>query len=428
MNCRIGSRPVESRQSVRTPSVDFQHDARTLGAPASPPAAAAGGQETRRPEAGTTLRLGRALLGVLFLAGCSAVDLPGPACRLLDVTELPALGVVRGTWMDDERFVLVDLHRSRLLVYGVDAGLVRMVNGWESENPALSFEGPMDIQPWRRGYVLVVGYGNSRDRLLELDSKLRPVRVLWETDVEEKARGAWSGQELFAITDLAALRDRVYADGTRLDDAGHSELLEWEEEFVELRADSRSAATAGALREAAAWPGFPGELGVHGSNSDVATTGGRGGSAFALRFAPDEPFIQELVGEGRRLKALPDLPAPLPEALRAGGSGWAGWGPVEASSYPAGLYGDESSLYVLMRNATGDAVVWDLHRIDPELDAVVDKLRLPTNAPHVGLLPGRRYWVLQEAGSGLEDPRRPPIRLLLLDAAAIRAGESVSCD
>lgn len=81
-----------------------------------------------------------------------------------------------------------------------------------------------------------------------------------------------------------------------------------------------------------------------------------------------------------------------------------------------------------MRDATGDAVVWDLHRIDPKLAAVVGKLRLPSNAPRVGLLPGRRYWVLQEASSGQEDPSRPPIRLLLLDATAIRAGEPLSCD
>ncbi|MCY3932792.1 MAG: hypothetical protein OXH70_13875 [Acidobacteria bacterium] len=81
-----------------------------------------------------------------------------------------------------------------------------------------------------------------------------------------------------------------------------------------------------------------------------------------------------------------------------------------------------------MRDATGDAVVWDLHRIDPEQDAIVRKVRLPTNAPHVGLLPGRRHWLLQEATSGMVDPLRPPIRLLLIDAEAIRAGEVPSCD
>lgn len=378
-----------------------------------------------------------AVLGSLLLCGCSAVVQPGPACRPLETAELPRLGVLRGEWLDDERFVLADLHQSRLLVYGAAEGLVRIVNGWESADPALAFVSPMDIEPWGRGYLLADGYPNQ-DRFLELDSKLQPVRVLWESDVESTtgvSSGAGGGRyqiitgdEVFAVTQFAAVRDRIYVEGSRTDAARRSELQHWEEEFVAFAADSRPGVPWGVLREVDAWLGFPGELGWIGSGSDLAAAGDRAGSVFALRFAPDGPFVQELVGSGRRLAAFPDLPVPLPEFLRAGGSGWAGWGPREASSYPAGLYGAEGSLYVLMRDATGDAVVWDLHRIDPKLDAVVGKLRLPTNAPHVALLPGRRYWVLQEASSGQEDPSRPPIRLLLLDSAAIRAGETLPCD
>ncbi len=322
--------------------------------------------------------------------------------------------------------MLVDLHQSRLLAYSVAKGLVRIVNGRESENLALNFVSPMDIQPWGRGYVLAVGFGNE-DRLLELDRNLRPVRVLWESDVE-RSDGEWSGNEVHAIQQLATLRDRLYVEGTRLEDARHSELMQWEEEFVAFEADSRPGAPSGALREVAAWPGLAGELAWYGSASDLATTGGRVGSTFALRFGPDGPFVQEFIDKGRRLEAFPDLPVPLAEFLRAGGGGWVGWAAQEASSYPAGLYGDEDSLYVLMRDATGDAVAWDLHRIDPELDTVVGKLRLPTMAPHVSLLPGSRYWLLLEASSGLESPLRPPVRLLLLSSAAIRTGEVPSCD
>ena len=363
--------------------------------------------------------------------------MPEAACRPLEVSELPMLGLLRGVWLDDEQFVVADQNQSRLLVYGVAEGLVRIVNGRESADPALNFVSPWGIQPWGRGYVLADGYPNQ-DRFLELDPKLRPVRVLWESDVERTtgvSSGAGGGRyqiitgdEVFNITQLAALRDMLYVEGSRTDDARRSKLLHWEEEFVAFGVDSRPGAPPGALREVVAWPGFAGELGRYGSASDLATTGGRMGSTFALRFAPDGPFVQELIGKGRRLEAFPDLPVPLAEFLRAGGGGWVGWAAQEASSYPAGLYGDEDSLYVLMRDATGDTVAWDLHRIDPELDTVVGKLRLPTNAPHVSLLPGSRYWLLLEASSGLESPLRPPIRLLLLDAAAIRAGEVPSCD
>ena len=380
---------------------------------------------------------GGTVFGSLLLCGCSAVVQPGPACRLLETAELPMLGQMRGTWMDEEQFVLADLPQSRLIVYRTDDGLVRTVSGSESDDLTLNFMSPMDVQPWRRGYLLADGYPNQ-DRFLELDPKLRPVRVLWESDVERTtgvSSGAGGGRyqiitgdDVFAITRLAALRDRIYVEGSRTDDARRSELQHWEEEFVAFAADSRPSVRRGALREVDAWPGFAGELAWYGSASDLAATGDRAGSIFALRFAPDGPFIQELVGQGRRLEAFPALPVPLPELLRVSGGGWSGWGPLEASSYPAGLYADRDALYVLMRDATGEAVVWDLHRVDPELDTVVDKIRLPTNAPHVGLLPGRRYWVLQEASSGLEHPRRPPIRLLLLSSAAIRAGEVPPCD
>ena len=139
--------------------------------------------------------------------------------------------------------------------------------------------------------------------------------------------------------------------------------------------------------------------------------------------------MQELVGAGRRLEAFPRLQTPLPTLPRDGPEGRdAFYAALEASSYPAGLFADEDSLYVLMRDAMGGEPVWDLHRIDPKRDAVVDKIRLPTNAPHVSLLPGRRYWVLEESTSGLEGYFRPPIRFLLLSSAAILAGEVPSCD
>ncbi|MCY3969647.1 MAG: hypothetical protein OXG74_06925 [Acidobacteria bacterium] len=359
---------------------------------------------------------------LLLLGGCSAVQTPEPACRPLEVAEFPLLGGIRGTWMDDERFVLADLHQSRLLVYGTSEGLVRIVNGWESEDLELNFVSPTNIQPWEDGYVLADGYAD-RDRLLGLGADLRPLRVLWESDIE-KGRGKWKGEEVFVLSWMVALRDRLYVQASRLTDGELSER-----EYAEFGAARLLNGPGGALRELAAWPGFEGEREWHGSFHDLAATGGRAASAFALRFSPAGPFVQELVGEGRRLEAFPDLPAPMPVLPRDGPEGRdAFYAALEASSYPAGLYADEDSLYVLMRNATSGEPVWDLHRIDPRRDEVVDKVRLPTNAAHVSLLPGGRYWVLEESSSGLEGYFRPPIRFLLLSSAAIRAGEVPSCD
>ncbi len=363
-----------------------------------------------------------AVLGSLSLSGCSLVGKPEPACRPLEVSEFPLLGGIRGAWMDDERFVLADLHQSRLLVYSTSEGLTRIVNGWENEDLELNFVSPADIQPWEDGYLLADGFADQ-DRLLGLDADLRPVRVLWESDIE-KGKGKWRGEEVFAISRLVALRDRLYVQASRLSNGEHSER-----EYAEFGAALQPNRPGGALRELAAWPGFEGERYWYGSLHDLATTDGRGASVFALRFSPAGPFVQELVADGRRLEAFPDLPAPMPALPRGGPEGRdAFYAALEASSYPAGLFADEDSLYVLMRDATGGEPVWDLHRIDPQRDEVIGKVRLPTNAAHVSLLPGRRYWVLEESTSGLEGYFRPPIRFLVLSSATIRAGEVPSCD
>ena len=365
---------------------------------------------------------GGVLLSSLLLCECSAVRTPEAVCRPLEASELPLLGGIRGTWMDDERFVLADMHQSRLLVYSTSEGLLRLVNGLESEDLELNFVSPSDIQPWEDGYLLADGFVDQ-DRLLELDADLRPVRVLWESDIE-KGKGKWRGEEIFAISRLVALRDRLYLQGERLTPGQYSER-----EYAEFGVARQLNRPGGALGELAAWPGFEGERNWYGSLHDLATTGGRSAVVFALRFSPAGPFVQELVGDGRRLEAFPDLPAPMPPLPRGGPEGRdAFYAALESSSYPAGLYGDEDGLYVLMRDATGGEPVWDLHRIDPRRDEVVGKIRLPTNAPHVSLLPGRKYWVLEESSSGVENMFRPPIRFLVLSSATIRAGEVPSCD
>ena len=325
--------------------------------------------------------------------------------------------------MDGRRAVRAcDVHQSRLLVYGTSEGLVRIVNGWESEDLELNFVSPADIQPWEDGYVLADGF-TDRDRLLGLGADLQPVRVLWESDIE-KGRGKWKGKEVFALSWMVALRDRLYVQASRLTEGNQSER-----EYAEFGAAPQPNGPGGAFAELAAWPGFEGERYWYGSLHDLATTGGRTGAVFALRFSPAEPFVQELAGDGRRLEAFPDLPAPMPVLPREGPEGRdAFYAALEVSSYPAGLFADEDSLYVLMRDATGGEPVWDLHRIDPQRDEVIGKVRLPTHAAHVSLLPGRRYWVLEESTSGLEGFFRPPIRFLLLSSAAIRAGEVPSCD
>ena len=153
------------------------------------------------------------VLGSLILSGCSLVGKPEPACRPLEVTEFPLLGGIRGTWMDDERFVLADMHQSRLLVYSTSEGPLRIVNGWESEDLALNFVSPSDIQPWDDGFVLADSFPTA-EQLFELDANLRPQRLLWKGDARRTVDG-WEGEKVVNLDEVIALRDRLYLRAER---------------------------------------------------------------------------------------------------------------------------------------------------------------------------------------------------------------------
>ena len=358
------------------------------------------------------------VLGSLSLGGCSAVGKLEPACRPFEVAELPLLGGIRGTWMDDERFVLADQLQSRLLVYRASDGLVRVVPGRAIEDPGLSFQAPMAVQRWGNGFVLADFALRAPERLIELDRRLRPASILWTSDTRRGENG-WEGDEVFNVFELAALDDRLYLQAARHSGQGSSEPV-----YAEFGADARGPMRGKALVERAVWPGQSDERAFQRYPvRHLAATGGRNASVFALRYG-EAPFVQELAREVRPLRAFPELPATvvmLPES--AGPADTAYESALAAASYPAGLYGDEFGLYVLVRDATGDSIVWNLNHIDPERDELVGRLRLPTRAAHLSLLPGRKYWVLEES-----DVHRKPMRLLLLSSAAIRAGEVPSCD
>lgn len=366
------------------------------------------------------------VLGSLSLSGCSLVGgEPESVCRPLEVAEFPLVGGIRGAWKDEERFVLTDHHLSRLLVYDTSKGRVRIVNGWKSSNPDLNFLAPMDIQPWKGGFVIADAGSRGRFRLLELDANLLPVGVLWESDVE-RVDDRWVGKEVTNISSMSTLGDRLYLAAGRFEDAEEAVPL-----YAEFGSAWRSGRSSREFGEQAAWSSFCGDEGFcrHGLVDRLTATTGNDASVFVLEYG-ESPFIRQLTAAERRLAIFPALPVPLPELPPVRGFQDAPdfYSVLEVSSYPAGLYADEDSLYVLMRNRTGEETGWDLYRLDPQDDEVVSKVRLPTKAAHVSLLPGSRYWVLEESTSGLKDMFRPPVRFLLLDAAAVRAGEPLPCD
>lgn len=336
-------------------------------------------------------------------------------------SDLPRLSGIRGAWLDDDRFVLADLKRARLLVYSAVAGFERAVLG---ALPApLTFEEPASIAPWRGGFILADSTLLVH-RLLALDGEATPVELVKELE--------WAGLE--RTPDVPpewrfSLLSRLVATPERLF------LLARREQsvIVELVPIDGSAG----FRTGAEWPALPGEeqyWGMPGSQILAATTGDFA-SVYALRFE-DRPFIQEIggsgskAGEGRRLTAFPDLVESLPDLPRGGVEVSDLYDSVlESSGHSVFLAAQGRFLYVLtktLEEVAGQA--WHLSRIDPIADALQSTVRLPTTAVYVSLLAGPKYWVLEEASSGSVDMFRQPTRLLVLDAEAVRSGEPITCD
>jgi hypothetical protein len=72
---------------------------------------------------------------------------------------------------------------------------------------------------------------------------------------------------------------------------------------------------------------------------------------------------------------------------------------IEGSTMPAGLYAWSGDLWVLNREpAAGGGTRWSLMRVDPESGALKAELVLPTDANHLTVIPGSRYWALVERG------------------------------
>ncbi len=353
------------------------------------------------------------LFGTLLFCSASgqAAD-----CTLLPTAELPRLGGLRGAWLSDERFVLVDFKRPRLLVYGTDEGFERSVLGVVTSPDVAE-----DLKPWRNGLLLAESTREVR-RLHYLDSDLRAVSVPWQVATKGEAVGTSEVARPSGVTSvfqIVVLDDRVFLQGRKTDSAV----------IVEL-ATSAEPGHVASLHEVAGWAAVPGEARYWTMPSvrTLAVTSGEAAAAFALRFGRTV-HVQQLSGRSRQLVAFPDVEDPLPVFPPGGWENLQEYHTVlEAASYPAGVYGIGESLFVLMKSMVNDEPVWDLHRIDPVADTVVGRTRLPTRATFVSLLPGPKYWVLEESSSHFADLFRKPLRLLLLESAAVRSGEPLSCD
>jgi hypothetical protein len=124
---------------------------------------------------------------------------------------------------------------------------------------------------------------------------------------------------------------------------------------------------------------------------------------------------QRLPLPGLRLGVRPRLPrflvrediAPLMKA-------------VEASSMPAGIYGWEGFIYLLSREPSNDGTRWSLTKIDPIRGTFLGSAVLPTDANHLAVAPGPRYWAFLEKGPVIAFGDQKLNRVLLIASDKLR--------
>ncbi len=95
---------------------------------------------------------------------------------------------------------------------------------------------------------------------------------------------------------------------------------------------------------------------------------------------------------------------------------------VEAASMAAGLFGQGRYLYLLTRRPAGKgATSWFLHRIDPERDRIEATFVLPTDAPHLVVVPGPVEWALVEQDAWVGTLGKRTRGVLFLSASSLQA-------
>ena len=365
----------------------------------------------------------------IALAEETARSIPSSACAELRTSDLPRLGRIRGDWLGPRRFVLADLKRRRMLAYDVSDGGVESIRApvgesWLPAARAVQVE-PTYVTRFRDGLVVAAHYPPGPDssgeaQLVLLNDEFTPVHAIrWPSvarPVGQPEREVYAGY----IAQVLVSGERVGL----LARLGETKVIV---ELTLLRTDGVNS-----LREDAVWQPLEGEYPIisHLPIRSLAATEGTNRAMYALRFAK-APFIQVLGHPSmQRLSVFPGSGTPLPTLpeVHGWGSGPAFYAAAESAAFPVGLYGHGDRLYVLSREFVDGVTRWELHHLDPVAEEIVGRTRLPTNAAHVSLLPGEKYWVLEESSSFADDIFRQPIRLLLLDSSAVRAGGELRCD
>lgn len=339
------------------------------------------------------------------LAATGARDGPVPAhCPRVPLDEAPSWSW-SGAWAHDgSRLVLADVADGNLKIYARDGALLNVI-----ERPGtgpLDFNRPNSIVAVEGGYWLKDGASH----FVFLDRTLTP-----REGVDPGAYSPGVNGIPRAFFDWTATSDRLYALGDLL---LSEEQRTWESGWLEM--DLRNPRRARMFRPA------PSETALHRLyRLGYPYAAADGENVFFLLLESGGPSLLQVAPLVRRLRAFPEGFGALPRPPSSNGGRRTGrlYGFLEDAQYPTGLYAWRGLLYVLTRSpGAGGETHWRLHVVDPERDEVVGALTLPTRAPHLGIVPGPRFWALIEKGP-VESRRGGRQPILGVRFPTVRTGE-----
>lgn len=299
---------------------------------------------------------------------------------------------ISGVWSEEgDSLLLVDAFRSQVLEYSTSGELLHSHD--VPLQGSTMFSRPSQIQPWPGGYIV-----EQEDAgFVVVDTAFDPRQ---EVDLlAGSAKSAARAHAIYLWTPLGADRLVALGDAQMADGSWKTGLF-----LVSLKNPLQLDLLTELEDEDA--------LDVYLVGLDyLASVGDR---AYFVEMWKSPPQIVEVrrledgSGETRRLAIFPEAAragrAPFLRPYLSEASGLNQlpnlYAEIERSFMVSGIYGWEDHLYLLVRRPDAGVVGsrWSLTKVDPEKEAIVGQIELPTTAAHVTLIPGPDFWAVLEKG------------------------------
>ncbi|MFY9819777.1 MAG: hypothetical protein WAM82_00240 [Thermoanaerobaculia bacterium] len=135
------------------------------------------------------------------------------------------------------------------------------------------------------------------------------------------------------------------------------------------------------------------------------------------RVSPGSAKVEKLKSFPAEYQILPDFQTPPPKGPKSAPARYA---ELETFTMPAGLYAQDGILYLLTRKPDGPAATaWWVYKIDPRKDVILGRMKLPTSANHLLIVPTAENWFAIERGRVEEKQRQQIQSMVVLPSAAI---------